>query len=849
MNKLLLLLSFCACMSVLSQQSLARERKIKDKTEKKDSINKKVTPYDELFKENNKHTFSKGLISIHRYDEKLYLEIPLNLLGRDFLLNSVIEGSSDIALIGTIAANPQHIIIEKTDSLVLFRSPKFNIRINEKDYNQNEAFRLSNSSPIIKAFPIKAFNNDSTAIVFDATSYFNGSNKDLFDIKGRSFGDMLMISDFSTQSNASYIDRFQAFDNSISIKLINSVKLSLNIMGFEVTEKPEITLAVQTVLTLLPIEKMKTREADPRVGTNYVSYMDYRNVNHPKEGYYITRRKLNEQQPVIFYVDTLISKNWIDAIQKSADAWNKVFDKSGAGRPIVLKPYRKDSIFQPENPMINCIAFINNNKSNVTAYNITDLRTGEILSTKIGIPRDLAAAVRKKGVYQMADVDERFRTYFIPDDLVCEALGAYMLKAFGISLGLANNLAGSMAYSPDQLRSPEFTHEYGISASVMDDVFYNYLAQPGDKEKGVVLVSNKPGICDEFTLKYMYAPIPEGKENEILKKWVMEHDGDPRYFFGKATPALASDPRCQKNDLGNDPFAAIDAKINHLKYVVKHSAEWLKNDAIPREYKELFPDFVFIEWYNNSLTTLLPYIGGVYLNESYKGSKLPPYLPVPADTQKKVIKKVFDICKDLTWMDANREFLYLGGANTSMSEWVYMNGVPVNGLLFRLSKMGLSVNKSASPYTQKALLADIEKNLFAEVRAGKALPEHKVVQVAGYIGNLITLSPTLKAIQKTKIGSNQILLTNIKNDFRSTLYSCYRNTDSELNNINSSTSAMDPLSSIYYYSDTDIENICYEKLNSTYYYLMQAKKLAPNEIEREKCNFLIMQVNRVLDKK
>lgn len=97
--------------------------------------------------------------------------------------------------------------------------------------------------------------------------------------------------------------------------------------------------------------------------------------------------------------------------------------------------------------MINTIAFLNNNNSEVTAYNVTDLRTGEILSTKIGVPRDLAVSVRRNGVYQMAEIDPRFRTYYIADEVICENLTARMLKAFGLSLGLATNLAGSAAYS------------------------------------------------------------------------------------------------------------------------------------------------------------------------------------------------------------------------------------------------------------------------------------------------------------------------------------------------------------------------------------------------------------------
>lgn len=103
------------------------------------------------------------------------------------------------------------------------------------------------------------------------------------------------------------------------------------------------------------------------------------------------------------------------------------------------------------------------------------------------------------------------------------------------------------------------------------------------------MIVDKPGVCDAFTLKYLYAATSEN-ESDTLKKWAMEHDGDPRYFYGKRSPAYATDPRCQNYDLGNDPIASLDAQIAHVKYVVKNSPAWFHDDNIPNDYRELFPD-------------------------------------------------------------------------------------------------------------------------------------------------------------------------------------------------------------------------------------------------------------------
>lgn len=845
-----LLIGLMAGLILVSSASTiwARSKKKKDKakTEKKAEAPKKKSVYDKLFKDSTKHTVNRGALTIHQYEDKIYLELPTKLMGRDFLVSSVIANASEISLSGTKAAKSRYLIIDKNDSLVLFRDPKYNIRLKENESNQKKAFAMSRSNAIYQAFPIEGYTSDSTAIVFDATSYFANSNKDILDLAGRSFGGMLTVTSASPQSKTSFVEGTDAFNSCICVTQSCSAKLSISIMGFVSTQQPELTMTLQTTLALLPEEKMQTREANPRVGTGYISYKDFRNDKNSKDGYYLTRRTVTAQQPITFYVDTLIQASWVKAIQRSVDEWNLIFDGIGMGKPIQLKPYAKDSTFRANDPMLNTISFLNNSNSEVTSYNMTDLRTGEILSTKMGVPRDFAFSVRRNGVYQMAEVDPRFRTYFIPDDAICEVLTARMLKAFGLSLGLTANLAGSAAYSPKELRSPEFTQKYGITASVMDEVLYNYLTRPGDKEKGVVQIVNKPGVCDAFALKYMYAPIKDKDESETLKKWAMEHDGDPRYFYGRRTGGLLTDPRCQSYDLGNDPIAAFDAQIARIKYVIKNSPAWYKDDNIPTIYRELFPDFVVIELANKTLAPISSYIGGIYLNEANAKSGVPSYQSVPADVQKKVVKKILNAFEDLSWLDSNREFLLMGGANPEMSTWIYNNGMPMSTLMLRLMRMGLSVEKSAKPYTQTAFLNDMDEYLFKEIRSGKALSANKMTQLGNYIAYLKSMSPTLKAIDKAVSKGVTSVALNTMDEKMQRLTMLNTSSSDQQEFEAGEYSGMEAMTAATYYLGTDIEAICYDKLKNTRRNLVQARSMARNDVERGKCDFLIAMIDRVL---
>ena len=281
-----------------------------------------------------------------------------------------------------------------------------------------------------------------------------------------------------------------------------------------------------------------------------------------------------------------------------------------------------------------------------------------------------------------------------------------------------------------------------------------------------------------------------------------------------------------------------------MKYVVKNSPAWFHDDNIPNDYRELFPDFVIIELINKTLSPVSSYIGGIYINEANEKSNVPSYQPVSADMQKKVLQKIFSTFYDLSWLDSNKDFLRLGGVNPDMSTWIYNNGYPMMSLMFRLMRMGLSVEKSTRPYTQEAYLNDIEKQLFKETLNGKPLSAPMIAQLSVYISSLKGMCPTLKAIDKavstrvTSIALNEQTNHKLQSLGLLTTFASISATEKQ--------SGMEPMTSVNFYSGTDIEAICYDKLKSTRRYLIQARSLASNDIERGKCDYLIAMIDRVI---
>ena len=92
MKKLILLLLlgvFTSASIVGAPVSSSKSVKSKDKTEKAKTADK--PKYDKLFEDSKKHTFQKGVMTIHLYDDKVYLEMPLALMGKNFLVSSNVE--------------------------------------------------------------------------------------------------------------------------------------------------------------------------------------------------------------------------------------------------------------------------------------------------------------------------------------------------------------------------------------------------------------------------------------------------------------------------------------------------------------------------------------------------------------------------------------------------------------------------------------------------------------------------------------------------------------------------------------------------------------------------------------
>lgn len=804
--------------------------------------------YKKLFKDTTKLHTQHGMMTVHRYDGKLYFEMPVELFRREFLLRTIISKSNKMNFSGTVGAPQRYITIERIDSMIVYKEHVNNLALNPNDSIQIRAMKLSKGDPIFRLFPIKGYTRDSLNVIYEVTDFYKPENKEILNLKGLFYSSLITISGAVADSRNSFLNKVCVYQSSVMVNNTFSATLDLSFLGLlTLKTKPKVTIESSTYFVLLPEKAMTPRLANQNVGTGIVPFYDYRPLVDTKWKYYVTRHRLEKDGDIVFYIDSLIPSDWCAAIEDAAGEWNKVFSRNGLGMPIKIQPYPTDTTFSFEDPVNNVIYLTNSASESMKTSNILDLRTGEILSSRISVSRDAANGIRRVGITQLAAVDERFRTYFTPADALYEGIRGIALRSFGYALGLSDNYAGSYAYSPEQIRSAAFTRRNGFTASVMDNVLYNTLALPGDKEKGVRLVIDRVGSADEFALRYLYGAFGDAeKEEKALKAFVRKHEGDPKYLYIGEYAIVPSDPRGQSGDLGNDPLVYLQNRTANMKYLIRESPDWFTADSIPNTFKVVFPDVVMGEYFSSVLSPLFAYIGGIYINEANQSSALPPYTIVDKALQKKVTQAILTAGEDMSWLDSNRDLLYMGGVNTSISEYAIRQGLPIKSLMQRLKYLSLSVSKSKDPYTHEEYLRAVESYVFSDVIKGKPMSMNKQNLLRAYLSSLVSLSPALTDINKKnkKNGSKKSFM--LVDDTEFSADELMDDSKQWLINLRLSDEvAARRLQTISYFSLEDLTPLVYEALGRARKTLEKSKARSKDRIYRGKMDYFLSMIKKL----
>lgn len=630
---------------------------------------KKKSPYEKLFEKEEK--LSKGLLNVHLKKGKVYFEIPDSLLGRDFVLGSTIRAISNNAngIVGSKNAL-KFFTFTESDSTIFLRELSYYYDSEEK--NIESALAKSNIGGITKKFKIEA-KSPGGASVIDVTDIFLSDDKSL-----SPFSDIALYAAYERNDNyrkdLSYIIDTKSFKDNVSVTVSKSYRYTLkDRSGKERIKDKALTAEMTYSILILPKDIYHPRTADPRIGYFFTERKQLGSFNNTTKPLYLVNRWRLEPsdtsafrrgemvepiKPIIYYIDNDFPEWWKPYIKAAVEQWNEAFERIGFKNALVARFFPTDDpSFDPDNIRYSCIRYAPLGIQNAMGPSWVDPRSGEIINASVYVYHDIIELLRTWIFVQTSQADIEVRTANLPKKILGDGLKYVIKHEIGHTLGLMHNMSGSSVIPVEWLRDPQKSNEYGTTTSIMDYARFNYVAQPGDKERGVKLTPPEFGKYDYWAIRWGYQPIFDvnsfDEETELTTKMITDSlKTAPWYRYGKQQmSAVLFDPSCQNEDLGDDVIKASSYGILNLKYIMSRYMNWIK-DSEDEDYS--FRTTIYkgiINQYIRYANHVLMNVGGLYKNEITAEDKVARYRNVNREKQIACIKFLEKMYMDTYWFD------------------------------------------------------------------------------------------------------------------------------------------------------------------------------------------------------
>ncbi|GAB3337428.1 zinc-dependent metalloprotease [Marivirga atlantica] len=757
------------------EQSASKKSEKKSEFEKYSEIVKKGTITDD------------GLFKTHMNNDKLYFEIPFNLLGKDMLLVSRIAKLPDNFGGGYVNAgskiNEQVVRWERRKNNIDIKVVSFENESDEESpiYKSVEA---NNFFPILFSSKIEAFNSDSTSLLVDVSDIYQ---KEVASLNAMSSRIRKRYSVKRLDQSRSYIESVNSYPQNIEVK---------HVMTYDADNPPErdqantISMLLNQSMILLPEDKMMPRLADYRVGWFTIEKYNYNSDELKSDNYEILRRWRLEPKdveaykrgelvepikPIVYYLDPATPEKWRPYFKQGIEDWNVAFEKAGFKNAIIAKDAptkEEDPEFSPEDVRYSVVRYVASTTRNAVGPSVSDPRTGEILESDIIWYHNHLRSYRNRFMIEAGAQNPDARTLQTPEAEIGEMMRMVIAHEVGHALGLPHNMKASSAYPTDSLRSASFTQKYGLTPSIMDYARVNYVAQPEDK--GVRYI-RMMGPYDEYAINwgYRYLPDAETKEDEkaTLDKWILEKADNPWYQFGGGYDGV--DPQSQRESLGKDQVKASEYGLANLKKVVPNLVEWTSADGETyAELEEVYRELGYI-WrrYVGHVTTN---IGGVYETRKTADQEGVLYTPVPKGIQRYALSFLLDHAFTTPNWLLNKDILDRIESNGAIDRVKSIQLYNLNQLLDedRLIRMVEAEERYGNDaYSVIEFLTNLRKGLFSELYSYKKTDAYRrniqreYVEIAGnYIHHLEAEDPENGILISDIISLMRGELNRLKND-------------------------------------------------------------------------------------
>lgn len=458
-----------------------------------------------------------------------------------------------------------------------------------------------------------------------------------------------------------------------------------------------IPLTMHYSFSKLPEVPMQPRLADDRTGYFLNVYKDF--SLDTKENYwvrYINRWRLEKKdpsaalsepvKPIVYYIDKTIPEQYRPYVKRGIEGWQKAFEAAGFKNAIIAKDAPDDPNWDPEDVRYSTIRWITSSEPSFGAIgpSRTDPRTGEILDADILFEGSIVQ--RRLGLFRNMTDPQTLAQYATPwmlqqprlkHERLCQLASGMMegsglayvgmlldgaidpgspldqkfvgemlehvtLHEVGHTLGLAHNFRSSTSTPRVELHNKEWTHQKGLTSSVMDYASPNL---SHDRVKQGEYYGVTVGSCDEWMIRYGYEPsgTTDLAADHAYAKKIADQSAAAGHEFSDDSdtyPAEALDPRTNIWDLGDDPLQFARERATYVQGLWKNPKFEERVLGADGEYPMMRRAMDgLLGQYAISLGLGVKFVGGQYQHRDHRGQPgaRAPLEPVPAVKQREAL--------------------------------------------------------------------------------------------------------------------------------------------------------------------------------------------------------------------